>query len=121
MYHPRGLICLGQSQDLVAIENVRKVELNPVSSGKIGSTLIPFDFHNNQMMNGQILMLPEYYIYSENAGGLRKVGKIGRFIAISARNGYQKVEHENLFHIEEEPNIGKSNLSTQIRIIFTDT
>ena len=99
LYHPHGVICLGQSQDIIWIEDIRDVILEERKEGMIGGTLIPFDFKNHSFSNGQIFMLPEYYEYS-NSGNLRKVGKMNRFIATDNSGKQQKIKHSNLFHVK---------------------
>jgi len=97
--HPQGVICLGQSQDIIWIEDIKDVTLETRREGMIGGTLIPFDFKNQSFSNGQIFMLPEYYKYSDH-GNLRKVGKISRFIATDNSGKKQKIKYPNLFHVK---------------------
>jgi len=99
LYHPKGVICLGQSQDVVWIDDIKDVILEERREGLIGGTLIPFNFRESNFSNGQIFMLPEFYQYT-NLGAIRKIGKMNRFIATTNSGKKQKIRNSNLFHIK---------------------
>jgi CRISPR-associated protein Cas5t len=62
---PKGIPTLGRSQDLVCIECVEEIEIEPVKEGNIGGTLIPYDIFGDNIVNGFLLRLPEYIEYNE--------------------------------------------------------
>ncbi len=69
---------LGRSQDMMWINKVEMVELDQMSSGKIGPTMIPYSQINIPSL---VIRCPEYF-YNEVKGMTRLVGPVGFYQAI---------------------------------------
>ena len=74
--NPVATPCLGRSQDLCWITKVEEVELTPVKSGKIGSTMISSKFIKGYL-TPEIVRGVEWFD-NEVVGKVRKVGAMGR-------------------------------------------
>jgi CRISPR-associated Cas5-like protein len=96
--NPKGVPTLGQSQDVIRIKSVKRITLEKRTSGKIGSTLIPYDSSLGLNLTGRIFKLPTNYIYSDTPGELRKPNNIISFIATSTKTGRQELKFDNLYH-----------------------
>ena len=57
--NPIGTPSLGKFQDIMKIERVRKVEVSPITEGKISGCMLPFD--PSLTIGGQLLQLAEAY------------------------------------------------------------
>lgn len=69
---------LGRSQDIMWITNIEKVELNPISAGKIGPTLLPDTLENIPSL---IVRGPEWF-ENNHEGRTRIAGPFGRYQAL---------------------------------------
>jgi CRISPR-associated protein Cas5t len=83
---PKGIPTLGRSQDIVWIENVQELELEPIQQGKVGGTLIPLKLCADKMISGLIIRLPEYVTYNETVR-LRESKNSETFIATNTTQG----------------------------------
>jgi hypothetical protein len=68
----------GRSQDLAWVKLVREVDLEPVSTGAVRGTLVPYP----EVRIGQVLPpLVDFYL-NEQRGFLRQTGRISRYAVI---------------------------------------
>ncbi len=74
--HPIATPCLGRSQDLAWISFVRPIDLIPVETGRLGSTLVRFP---NPQVGGIILPpLADFYV-NDRVGFIREAGRYSRY------------------------------------------
>ncbi len=59
---PKGVITLGRSQDVARIETVEVVEIEHITEGYVGGTLIPVN-NNDTLSEGMFFRLPEKMEY----------------------------------------------------------
>lgn len=75
---PASTPTLGRSQDIATIKFVRQIDLQPVESGLIGPTLIPFP---QKGATGLVIRLPEWFD-NERKGRTRHAGPFGLYTAL---------------------------------------
>lgn len=108
---PRGIPCLGRSQDVSWIEEVELVDLSAINEGFVKGTLIPFYLCSKDPIEGLLVRLPEYMIYNEETRLRRPKNNI-LFIAtkskmdcstrISIKNGlFASESNENAIYIHD--------------------
>lgn len=90
---PIGIPCLGRSQDVVWINEVLEIDLNPVDSGNVRGTWLPF---SPKGPSGRIMRFVEYYTNNEQ-GFVRKPGPSSIFVAIPYVESGVFVEQDNLY------------------------
>ncbi len=93
--YPANSPCLGRSQDLVWIERVEEIEVEPVQEGIVRGTLIPFP---EPSAAGLILLLPDYFDNSD-FGYTREIGKLSKYQAVSYDTPF-RIRRENLFQLQ---------------------
>lgn len=91
---PVGSPALGRSQDLLKIEFVRQVEVQPVSEAKIGGCMLPFS--SKLRIAGQLVQLAEAYRENETIGSGRTAIQSRIFLAVPIDND-TPVAFEHLF------------------------
>lgn len=75
-HFPAATPCLGRSQDIAWVRAVNRIELTPVQTGRLGSTLVKFP---NPQVGGLILPpLADYYI-NDDLGYIRQAGRYSRY------------------------------------------
>ncbi len=89
---PKRPLFLGRSQDLVAVEDLRILETNPVEKGKLHGTLLPIELGQRLPANGMIHNLPEHFDYVD--GRVRKPQNVRTFLALPQEE--QEVNFANL-------------------------
>lgn len=82
--NPIGTPSLGRSQDILKIESVRIVEIEPVTEAAISGCMVPFS--PDLKAGGQLLQLADAYQESDEVGGGRKATKTKIFMAIPSDN-----------------------------------
>jgi hypothetical protein len=106
--NPAATPCLGRSQDLCWITKVEQVDLIPVKSGNIGSTMI-----SNRIIKTSIpsdIVRATEWFTNDQTGITRKVGAIGFYQAIEPDDARINVTIDNLYH--------PSNLENQEDVIY---
>ncbi len=99
--NPIGTPCLGRSQDILTIGEIRQVEVQKVDSAKISGCMIPFN--PNVHVGGQLVQLAESYQENDETGTGRTPIKTGIFMALHVDNE-QILKTPNLFQtIEAKP------------------
>jgi CRISPR-associated protein Cas5t len=92
---PKGVPCLGRSQDLAWITVVEELEAQPCVDGVIRGTLVPFP---QSGVAGLILPLPDYLL-NNRRGFTRSAGRLSKFQAVR----YEAPAHitrADLFRVE---------------------
>jgi CRISPR-associated protein Cas5t len=86
----------GRSQDIAWISFVREVDLEPVTRGAIGPTLLPYP---QPGLPGLIVRLPEWF-ENETAGVPRRPGPFGHYQAMLPTVGTLRfeIERDDLLH-----------------------
>lgn len=79
---PANAPCLGRSQDVAWITDVKEIEVEPRSEGTVRGTLIPFP---QAGASGQILNLPDYFV-NDQRGYTRQTGRTTKFLAVRYEN-----------------------------------
>ena len=97
--NPIGTPALGRSQDILKIENVREISINPVIEANISGCMLPFN--STLQIGGQLVQLAESYQENEEIGSGRRAVKTGIFMAIPSDNT-RKIKYPNLFQTQEE-------------------
>ena len=94
---------LGRSQDICRIKKVEQVELTPVASGKIGSTMIGRpDGIPDPSIPSDIVVNTEWFS-NDNTGYTRTVQATGYYQVIEPDNGRIQVTTANLYHPSNLP------------------
>lgn len=101
--NPIGTPALGRSQDLLKIENVRKVDVENVDEAIISGCMLPFN--SNLKIGGQLVQLAEAYEENDIVGSGRRPTKSGVFVAISYDNR-AKIKFPNLYQTKEKNSTG---------------
>jgi CRISPR-associated Cas5-like protein len=120
LYHaftnPAAPPCLGRSQDLCWITKVEQVELTPVTSGNVGSTMISnrvVKADNKNNIPSFIIRCAEWF-NNDVTGKVRKVGAVGYYQALPPSDNNDdlrvNVTMNNLYH--------PSNLENQDDVIY---
>lgn len=92
--YPIGTPSLGRSQDILKIESVKELLIEPTNQAILSGCLLPFE--NARNVGGQLIQLAEAYQESDVVGKGRKPLRTNIFIAISSDNE-QKVTCSNLY------------------------
>jgi CRISPR-associated protein Cas5t len=92
---PQNVLCLGRSQDVAWVTVVDVVEAEPVASGEVRGTLVPFPEPN---AGGVILRLPDYFTNAD-LGRTRRLGCLGMYQAITYATPAH-VQREGLVRLE---------------------
>ncbi len=93
---PYRQLSLGRSQDLLTVEKVEIIEIEPVNEGELFGTLLPLD-NNDISINGYIYKLPEYFKYIK--GKVRRPQSFRTFIALDSY--IQNISFPNLYNIKK--------------------
>jgi CRISPR-associated protein Cas5t len=91
---PANAPCLGRSQDVAWIREVKEIEVESLSEGVVRGTLIPFP---QPGASGQILNQPDY-INKNQRGYTRSVGRMAKFLAVRYENP-ARIKRKDLFRI----------------------
>jgi CRISPR-associated protein Cas5t len=75
-YSPATAPCLGRSQDLGWIRFVRRIELTPVETGKLGPTVVKFP---NMQVGGLVLPPLVDFYRNDRVGFVREAGRYSRY------------------------------------------
>jgi CRISPR-associated protein Cas5t len=94
--NPTTTLCLGRSQDLCWITKVEEVDLVPVKSGNIGSTMISNRILKTYL-SPEIVKCVEWFD-NDVVGRTRKVGNMGFYQAIPPSDIRTNVTIANLYH-----------------------
>lgn len=97
--NPIGTPSLGRSQDILKIESVSEVEIQPVQEGSISGCMLPFSA--DLQVGGQLVQLAEAYQENDEVGSGRVSTNSKVFIAIPYDN-IVKIEFPNLFKTTDE-------------------
>ncbi|MFT3902428.1 MAG: hypothetical protein QM727_04610 [Niabella sp.] len=97
--NPIGTPSLGRSQDILKIESVSEVEVEPVQKGNISGCMLPFS--TGLQVGGQLVQLAESYQQNEEVGSGRMPTNSKVFIAIPYDNVVE-IEFSDLFTTKEE-------------------
>ena len=101
--NPAAPLCLRRSQDLCWIKKVEVVDLIPVKSGNLGSTMISNKFLKTYL-SPEIIRSVEWFD-NDIVGVTRKVGNMGYFQVISPDNEHRtNVTIDHLYHPSNLPN-----------------
>jgi CRISPR-associated protein Cas5t len=92
---PAGIPTFGRSQDLTWIEKVEMTDVTQKTTGKVGTTLMPFPQEN---IGGRMLRLPEFFD-NRITGMTRNPVNIRLFQVVSAGS---LVVNPNLYHINND-------------------
>lgn len=94
-YEPAAAPCLGRSQDLGWINFVRRIELSPIESGRLGSTVVRFP---NATVGGLILPpLVDYYM-NDKVGFVREAGRYSRYQFVRRGSSIRRTSECALYH-----------------------
>lgn len=96
--NPVGTPTLGRSQDILKIENVKVIEIKPISQAIISGSLLPFS--SNLKAGGQLVQVAEAYQESDEIGRGRTATKTKIFMAIPWDNE-TPISIPNLYQIQE--------------------
>jgi len=109
--NPVATLTLGRSQDLCWIKKVENVDLIPMESGNIGSTMISNRFLKDYI-SPELVRYPEWFD-NDVDGMIRKVGSMDFFQIISP-------DTQDRTHIEMEHLYHPSNLQNPEDVIYLD-
>lgn len=96
---PVGTPSLGRSQDILRIESVKIVDIQPVSEIEISGCMIPFNA--GLQAGGQLVQLAEAYEENEDIGSGRRPIRTGTFMSIPHDNK-TKIRIPNLYRTTNE-------------------
>jgi CRISPR-associated protein Cas5t len=91
---PANAPCLGRSQDVAWIKEIKEIEVEPCGEGVVRGTLIPFP---QPGASGQLLNLPDYF-HNDQRGYTRNVGRMAKFLAVRYENPTH-IKREDLFRV----------------------
>jgi CRISPR-associated protein Cas5t len=97
--NPVGTPSLGRSQDILKMESVTEVEVEPVQKGSVSGCMLPFSA--GLKAGGQLVQLAESYQENEEVGSGRIPTNSKVFIAIPYDN-IVEIEFSDLFVTKEE-------------------
>ncbi len=93
---PRGVPCLGRSQDICWIKKkIEIIQLQRVEKGRIGQTLIPFPCES---CGGRLLRAADYY-ENDNPGYAREPSEMKLYQVIPKSETGVEIEYDSLYRI----------------------
>lgn len=92
---PAAVPCLGRSQDIAWIRPPKRVEFEPMESGVLGPTFVPFP---NAQVGGQILPPLADYFVNERLGYTRRYGRLSRYQFVPGGQRVRATAQFRLFH-----------------------
>lgn len=98
--NPIGTPSLGRSQDILKIDNIRIVEVQPVKQAKISGCMLPFD--SSIKAGGQLIQLAEAFNENVEVGSGRTHTKSKIFISIPADNDVE-IAYNQLYQTIDSP------------------
>lgn len=94
---PIGTPSLGRSQDLLKIISIKKVSVEPISTGVISGCMLPFS--SELKASGQLIQLAESY--TENEVGQGRIFMSSKIFLAIPRNNRAELSYRNLFQYKE--------------------
>lgn len=92
--YPEFPLILGRTQELVKVEEIKKVTLEKKTPVRFGHTVVPFDFKG---VGGVLLSLPLYFEYDVEKPRIGR--QRGPFIIV---NRFMEYKHQPIFYDEEK-------------------
>jgi CRISPR-associated protein Cas5t len=99
--HPAAAPCLGRSQDLGWIKFVKRIELERVDKGKLGSTLVKFP---NTQVGGLILPPLADFYFNDRKGFVREAGRYSRYQFVRRDASVKSSDEFVLYHPNDSEN-----------------